>query len=404
MRIAAGEYGLGNAWGSVAQVSLLIGSRLKAKICLVVSSPMTVTTFLRQPIRQLGEEYEIYVAVNLRLGESLPVLEDAVTVLPVSIERKISPWRDLLALMQMIRLFRRYRFEIVHSVTPKAGLIAMAASFLSGIEIRIHTFTGQVWATRSGAARLVLKNVDRLIALLATHVLVDSASQRQFLLDEGVVAAGKSSVLAKGSISGVDTVRFRPNPEARSRIRHELGISGEDMVFLFLGRLNRDKGILDLAMAFAGIAGENLRAHLLLVGPDEENMRPAILNLTASCAGQVHFVDFATRPEDYLAAADVLCLPSYREGFGNVIIEAAAVGIPAIASRIYGVVDAVEENRTGLLYPARDIGALRAHLAELASAPALRLELGRQARLRAAAEFSGEKLAAAWLEYYRTLR
>ena len=365
---------------------------------------MTVTTFLRQPIRQLGETYEIYVAANLRPDKLLPGLEDAITVLPVGIERKISPWRDFLALIQMIRLFRRYRFEIVHSVTPKAGLIAMAASFLSGVNTRIHTFTGQVWATRSGAARLVLKNVDRLIALLATHVLVDSASQRQFLLDEGIVAAGKSSVLAKGSISGVDTERFRPNPEARSRIRHELGIPGENMVFLFLGRLNRDKGILDLATAFAGIAGENPRAHLLLVGPDEENMRPAILNLTASCAGQVHFVDFAKCPEDYLAAADVLCLPSYREGFGNVIIEAAAVGIPAIASRIYGVVDAVEENRTGLLYPARDIGALRACLAELANAPERRLELGHQARARALAEFSGEKLAAAWLEYYRTLR
>lgn len=365
---------------------------------------MTVNTFLRQPIRQLGEAYEIYVAANLRPGESLPGLEEAVTVLPVGIERKIFPWRDFLALMQMIRLFRRYRFEIVHSVTPKAGLIAMTAAFLSGIEIRIHTFTGQVWATRSGAARLVLKNVDRLIALLATHVLVDSTSQRQFLLDEGIVAASKSSVLAKGSISGVDTARFRPNPKARSHIRHELGIPDEDMVFLFMGRLNRDKGVLDLAAAFAGIAGENPRAHLLLVGPDEENMRPALLNLTADCAGQIHFVDFATRPEEYMAAADVLCLPSYREGFGNVIIEAAAVGIPAIASRIYGVVDAVEENCTGLLHTARDVGALRACLAELASAPVRRLELGRQARARALAEFSGEKLAAAWLEYYRALR
>lgn len=157
--------------------------------------------------------------------------------------------------------------------------------------------------------------------------------------------------------------------------------------------------MLDLAAAFAGM--NDIRSHLLVVGPDEEHMGPQIVQLTSSCAERVHFVGFATRPEEYMAAADVLCLPSYREGFGSVVIEAAAVGIPAIGSRIYGVVDAIVENYSGLLFEARDVSGLQVALAALASDKTRRIQLGRQARERVLAEFTSEILAAAWLEFYQ---
>lgn len=360
---------------------------------------MTVNAFLQQPIRRLSEVYDVHVALNLSPGESLSGLDEVVTVWPVAIERKITPWRDLMALWRLFRLFRRHRFRLVHSVTPKAGLLAMLAAFLAGVDIRIHTFTGQVWATRRGIARRVLKGMDRLIALLGTYALVDSASQRQFLLDEGVLGVSRSGVLAEGSISGVDTAQFRPDAEARKRVRGGLGIAEADTVFLFLGRLNRDKGVLDLAAAFAGMHDES--AHLLVVGPDEENIGQRMLELLGPHAGKAHFVGFASRPEEYMAAADVLCLPSYREGFGSVIIEAAAVGVPAIGSRIYGVVDAIREGYSGLLFEARDIGGLCAAMKKLSANRELRLQLGVQARERARNVFSSEKLAAAWLEFYR---
>ncbi|MFA5370481.1 MAG: glycosyltransferase [Sideroxydans sp.] len=372
---------------------------MKEKICLVVSSAMTVNAFLQQPIRRLSKSYDVYMVLNLGAGESLQGLENLVTVLPVAIERKIAPWRDLLALGKIIILFRRHRFKLVHSVTPKAGLLAMLASSISGVGIRIHTFTGQVWVTRHGIARWVLKSVDKLIALLGTYALVDSPSQRQFLLDEGVLRASKSGVLAQGSISGVDTTRFCPDAEARRRIREELKIAEDETTFLFLGRLNHDKGVLDLAAAFAGMQDE--RAHLLVVGPDEEIIASQMAKLTERCGGKVHFVGFASKPEQYMAAADVLCLPSYREGFGNVVIEAAAVGIPAIGSRIYGVVDAIQENCSGLLFEAHDVAGLQAAMMAIANNKELRLQLGRQARERAISIFASEKLAAAWLELYR---
>ena len=372
---------------------------MKKKICLVVSSPMTVNAFLQQPIRHLCQDYDVHVALNLESGESLRGLEEMVTILPVAIERKIAPWRDLLALWQMILLFRRHQFKLVHSVTPKAGLLAMLASRLAGVDIRIHTFTGQVWVTRTGLARQILKGMDRLIAQLGTYALVDSASQRQFLLDEGVLTESGSGVLAQGSISGVDTMRFCPNAEARQRIRGELGIAEGATVFLFLGRLNRDKGVLDLAAAFAGL--KDGRSHLLVVGPDEENISQQMMALTRHCRERVHFVGFALKPEEYMAASDVLCLPSYREGFGSVVIEAAAVGIPAIGSRIYGVVDAIQEGHSGLLFEARDVPGLRAAMEAMSGDDGLRLQFGKQSRERAIAVFASDKLATAWLEFYR---
>lgn len=360
---------------------------------------MTVSAFLQQPIRRLCTKYDVYVALNINPGDSLSGLEDRVTILPVAIERKIAPWRDLRALWQILVLFRRHRFKLVHSVTPKAGLLAMLAAFLTGVDIRIHTFTGQVWATRHGAARLLLKSMDKLIALLSTFALADSPSQRQFLLDEGVVTASGSGVLVHGSISGVDTIRFRPDSQARERLREELKVAEADTLFLFLGRLNRDKGVLDLANAFSGMDNEHV--HLLFVGPDEGELGQQLRRLTEGCEKRVHFVGYAEKPEEYMAAADVLCLPSYREGFGNVVIEAAAVGIPAIGSRIYGVEDAIQEHVSGSLFTARDVAGLREAMRHMVDDSERRLQLGRQARERAIRDFSSDRLAAAWLEFYQ---
>jgi glycosyltransferase involved in cell wall biosynthesis len=372
---------------------------LKKKVCFVVSSAMTVNAFLREPVMRLSEQYEVNVVLKLNPEESLSDLEGASNIYPVRIERKISPLRDFLAMCEMVSLFRRCRFQLVHSVTPKAGLLAMTSAFIAGVNVRIHTFTGQVWATRTGLSRLLLKIADKWIGWLATDILVDSASQRRFLIEEGVLSEIKSGVLAQGSISGVNIRRFKPDDRARAKIRNGLLIAEEDIVFLYLGRLTRDKGLLDLASAFAGI--DNAGAHLLVIGPDEECIGSQMLTLAEENAGRIHLSGFAVKPEEYIAAADVLCLPSYREGFGNTVIEAAAAGIPAIGSRIYGLIDAIAENKSGLLFEARNVKELRNCMSALCNDKAFRTRLGRQARERVLAQFTSEKLVLSWLDYYR---
>ena len=371
----------------------------RKRICFVTASPLTVRAFLSDQIATLAREHDVTVISNFESGEQLEALRGVARVLSVPIKRDIAPLADLRCLWRLLRVFRHERFDIVHTVTPKAGLLAQVTAFVLRVPVRIHVFTGQAWVTRGGPWRWFLRIIDWLFAGLATHVLVDSPSQREFLIRQGVVSAHKSRVLLSGSICGVDTERFRPDREMRARIRAALGIGDNTVVFLFVGRLNADKGLLDLARAYAdpGLRG----AVLLVVGPDEERIRPRMHELGGGA--RLIFLDYTPAPQDYMAAADVFCLPSYREGFGTVIIEAAAAGVPAIASNIYGVRDAVADGETGLLHPARDVAAIRGCMLRLARDEALRLRLGRAAREHAVRRFAMPAITAALIEYYRGL-
>jgi len=361
-----------------------------------VASEITVRAFLVGHLRALVEQYDVSVVVNTNNPSFLDDLGLQLRVIPLRIERNIAPLRDLAALFALIGLFRRERFDLLHSVTPKAGLLAMLAGKMAGIRLRIHTFTGQVWATRSGFSRFLLKSMDRLLAACATHLLADSVSQRDFLVAEGVVRKAKVGVLAKGSICGVDSVRFHPDAAARQAIRKELGIKQKEVTFLFLGRLNRDKGVLDLAQAFTRLSGD---CRLLFVGPDEAGMQAEIESITEHHP-HVHFVAYTDKPATYMAAADVFCLPSYREGFGSVILEAAACGVPAIGSRIYGVTEAIEEGKSGFLFPPGDVDALAGIMRRLLENSSLRVQMGEYARQRAEHDFASQRVTEAWLEYY----
>ena len=276
----------------------------------------------------------------------------------------------------------------------------MLAGALAGVPVRVHTFTGQVWATRKGVARSILKRMDWLLGALTTAPLVDSFSQRDFLVSERVLPEGKARVLAHGSISGVDTQRFQSNEKARAKIRGRYNIEPKDIVFLCVGRLSRDKGILDLAHAFAELADEHRGAHLMLVGPDEANIEGAVRTICKSCEGRLHVVGQTNTPEDYMAAADVFCLPSYREGFGSVIIEAAATGIPAIGSRIYGITDAIEEGRTGFLHEPGDVQGIAELMQRFLKDAELRQPMGAAARHRARKLYAQQKVTDALMAFY----
>jgi len=375
----------------------------RPRICIVVAAPLTLKAFMLGHLQALARIAEVTVVADFGPEDGAFPWPDAITRVAIPIARPIAPWADLLALLALFRIFRRQRFDLVHSITPKAGLLAMLAGALAGVPLRLHTFTGQVWVTRAGFMRSLLKRADRLIAQLATGVLADSASQRAFLIDQGIVAASKSAVLARGSICGVDTARFRPDACARERVRRRHGIPPGDVVFLYLGRINRDKGLLDLARAFAEVGSRHPDAHLLLVGPDEGNLRAELVRAAAACAGRLHNVDVTDRPQEYFAAADVFCLPSYREGFGTTIIEAAAAGVPAIGSRIYGITDAIVEGETGLLFEAGKVRQLAQSMRTLAGDASLRRRTGQRARERAVRDFSSTVVTAALLEYYEKL-
>ncbi len=371
------------------------------KLCYVATIPAVVHAFLRTHIQAAAEKYEVTVVCSSEDKHLLDNVNARFIFLPIT--RKPSPWVDMLILFQLFKLFRRERFDIVHSIMPKTGMLAMVAAKLARVPVRIHTFTGQVWVTKQGVGRTLLKWFDKLIGMLATCVLADSASQRDFLVSEGVLSSSKAKVIGAGSICGIDSVRFHPDIGKRQTVRQELGVAQDAKVILFVGRLNRDKGMLDLAAAFFAIAKQRPDVELVLVGSEEDVPFGRMQEICYTAKDHLHYVNFTATPEQYMNAADVFCLPSYREGFGMTIIEAAACGVPAVASRIYGITDAVADGQTGLLFPAGDVAALTEALQKLIDDDDLRQRLGDAARVRTLALFSSEKIAREMMMLYDSL-
>ena len=375
----------------------------RKKICIVATVPYALIMFMKPHIDMFASKYNVTLIANGAEKDMQTLLNEHVRFIPLNIERNISLLKDVRALFSLLKIFRREKFDVVHSIGPKSALLAMFSALLAGVPYRIHTFTGQVWATRVGVSKFVLKTFDRVIALCATGLLADSFSQRQFLVNQNIVAERKIVVLGHGSVCGVDVERFKPNIEIRTKIRNALGIPQNAIVFLFLGRLNSDKGIRDLAEAFSSLATQMPNARLLVVGPDEGGMDKILQWTLEKCRSQFHRVGYTSRPEDYMASADIFCLPSYREGFGSVIIEAAATGVPSVASKIYGLMDAVVDGETGILHPPKDIDEIKLALLQLSNDSFLRQKMAAQAKVRVQTYFTIDILTSAMREYYSKL-
>lgn len=368
------------------------------KICFVLTAEFAVKAFLREHIRTLSKNFDVYVVVNTNNPDLLQELGLKATLIPLAIKREISPIFDFMCLVNLSWIFVRHRFDAVHSITPKAGLLAMLSGWLTFRSVRVHTFQGEVWVTKKGFMRWLLISLDKLVAMISTHLTVVSKSEKKFLSDNKVINSNKAIVFSEGSISGVDTTRFYPDFHKRIEIREKLNIPLEDTALLFIGRINRDKGILDLVSAYAGISSKNV--HLIIVGPDEHNLSEDIINRLSHKKHLLHLIPETDNPADFMNVADILCLPSYREGFGVVIIEAAACAVPCIASNIYGITDAVINEETGLLHAPGDINDIRNKINILLGDPAYRKNLGQKALNRVLQSFNSIQLTQAWLNFY----
>ena len=360
-------------------------------------------TFMSNHLLRLSELYEVTAVADFCMEDLSDPWLPGVHLKSIHIVRQIDLWNDIKALALLLIFFRHQRFDVVHSVTPKASLLAMTAARLVGIPYRIQNLSGQVWATRRGFNRFILKYADRFTASNATHMLSDSLSQINFLESEKVVRTGWVEMLGHGSISGVDIERFRPDLDKRKIIRDKLGVPNTALLLLFVGRLNRDKGALELAKAFSQLSYYREDVWLAVVGTDEAGIGSDFDKLCGKSVSRVRRLGYTEFPEHYMAAADILILPSYRESFGITLIEAAACGIPAIASRIYGITDAVEENVTGLLHPPGDVTSIVNCLQVLCNDRDLRLKMGKAARIRVEKDFSMDTITAAFIDYYKKL-
>lgn len=378
----------------------------KLRVVRVVTASFIVPWHLGNMLKRMPRDFEVCV-----VGQGVSDHKadfPGVRWVDIDINRKLSVISDLMALWRLCLFLNEYKPDIVHSVMHKAALLTAIAGYVCRVPVRINTFTSQYWATKRGIQRWIYYASDWIVNRLNTLCLTDSPSQSEYLKDHSIHRNGEPlPVLLRGSLSGVDLERFdreRIAPEA-ANLRAELGIGSADFVFTYLARKNRNKGAFDVLHAFGMVRKTCANVRLLFVGPDESDGELAALRVSRpDLFEKVSDNDRAvTRHEIYLGASDVLCLPSYMEGFGSVVIEAAAIGVPTIGSNIPGLVDSISDRESGILFPAGDVNRLAEIMTDFAKHPDNYSQMRLQAMSRARAFFSADQVYGALKDCYKNL-
>jgi glycosyltransferase involved in cell wall biosynthesis len=378
------------------------------RVCRVATVPFFVLHHLRsQLLDSVAAGHEVVVITSPGAGADEVAKLPGIVFHSIAIERSIAPKRDLVALWKLFRLLRRLRPEIVHSTTPKAGLVSAIAGWLARVPVRLHTFTGQAWVELSGPVRWIAQAGDWLIVRLNTRCYADSASQRDFLIGRGLGTPARLFVLGAGSLAGVDVRLFDPERllPGVQRTREQLCLAATARVISFIGRVTRDKGVVELVQAFASLYERFPDVALVVVGPLEPERDPLPSGILARLHSdpRIRLVGYNPAPEKYLALSVLLCLPSYREGFGNVVIEAAALGVPTVGTDIVGLRDAIVDADTGTLVPVKDVQALADALAGLLEDEPRRRRMGAAARARALEQFDSKVVNRRLMDEYAAL-
>ncbi|MBR4480898.1 MAG: glycosyltransferase family 4 protein [Prevotella sp.] len=329
------------------------------KIIRATTIPKSLDVFCRGILKKLSEKYEV-VALSSPGEEMQAIAErEGVRTITVPMERHISPWKDIVALFRLIQVFRQERPTMVHSMTPKAGLLCMVAAWLTRVPVRVHTFTGLVFPTAKGLQRKLLMLTDSITCRCATYIIPEGEGVKNDLFDYGITTK-PLRVLGFGNVMGVDMHIYSRRPEVMEKAR--LLRDEHSFTFLFVGRIVRDKGINELCEAFDRLSKEYPQARLLLVGWREDALDPVSDETLALIDSNPSIDDVGEVWGDgllaYYAAADCFVLPSYREGFPNTVLEAGAMGLPSIVTDINGSREIIVENENGMIVPPRDADAL----------------------------------------------
>lgn len=331
-----------------------------------------------------------------------------VPVHSIAMPRRMSPVQDARSLAELTTLIARLRPDLVHSHTPKGGLLGTIAATIARVKARIYHMRGLPMITMHGSQRRIMTATERTSCGLATRVLANSHSLRQVAIEERLCRPSKIQVLGSGSGNGVDSSgRFDPSrigEDDRSAFRSRLGIPDAAPVLGYLGRLVRDKGVSELVEAWQAVRAMQPDAHLVVGGVFEE--RDALSPHTREALEgdpRIHLMGFVNETPIFYRAIDVLVLPTYREGFPNVLLEASAMRVPIVATRVTGCVDAVVDGETGTLVPPRDSVRLATAIARYLESPQLRRQHGDAGRDRIDREFRRDRLWHALLGVYDEL-
>lgn len=376
---------------------------MKKKICFVVSAPSTARVFLKNHFVSLSVYYDVYLVANIHDSSEIEGLNLS-GYKSIEIERRPNIKKDLKALGELLRYFKEMNFDSVQAQASKPSLLTAIAAKQAGIPVRIRIFTGQIWCNMTGFKRQIFKIIDRLTVRLNTHILADGKPQMEYLIEQGIVKREKIRVLGNGSICGVDASKFNPNIEERREVRKELGYADNDVVYTFLGRLRKEKGIREILSAFNKLVVECPQARLILFGRDEDNCTSWLKEFpNINDGSKVNIYGYTNQPYRMLQAGDVYMLPSYREGFGMSVLEASCMKLPVICSDIYGMADTFVDGVTGLKCKVRDDETLYECMKKMYGDKELREKMGLAGRYRVEELFPKELVTKAWTAFYKEI-
>jgi glycosyltransferase involved in cell wall biosynthesis len=335
----------------------------KNKLIRITTVATSLKILLKGQLSFMKDHYEV---IGVSTGDS--DLEDVATtegvrVVPVAMTRTISPWKDLRSVYKLYRLFKQEKPMIVHTHTPKAGIVGMMAARFAGVKIRLHTVAGLPLMEAKGVKRIVLNWVEKLTYAFATKVYPNSLGLYNFIIEQRFCKAQKLKVIANGSSNGIDVSYFDPktiSEEKKQHLKNELSIGVHDFVFIFVGRLVGDKGLNELIAAFKLLSNNLENLKLLLVGDAEAALDPLHPETVSEMKTNPHIigVGFQDDVRPYFAISDTLVFPTYREGFPNVVMQAGAMGLPAIVTNINGCNEIIVQGENGAIIPAKHTQAL----------------------------------------------
>lgn len=342
----------------------------KRKLIRITTVPLSLEKLLEGQLAFMSDYYEVTAVSSDKNRLQKYGKEEGVAVFHLELTRKITPLKDFLALYKLIKFLRKEKPQIVHTHTPKAGIIGMMAAYFAKVPLRIHTVAGLPLMEASGLKRKVLNFVEKRTYKYATHVYPNSRGLYDFVVSEGFITLDKLGFIGKGSSNGIDTNYF--NPELYSsadneKLRNDLSIPITDFVFVFVGRLVTDKGVNELVTAFVSLQKKYANCSLLLVGSFEAELDR--LERATCVAIDIHSKIYKTgyqidvRP--YFVVGDALVFPSYREGFPNVVLQAGAMRLPAIVSNINGCNEIIRHEINGFLIPSKNSDKLEEAMEKL---------------------------------------
>ena len=375
---------------------------MKQKIIRTSTVATSLNTFCRGTLRDLSRLYDV-VAVSTPDHELQEIAQrEGIRVIGVPMSRPIAPLRDLVSLWRLIRVFRHERPAMVHSITPKAGLLSMIAAWICRVPVRLHTFTGLVFPTATGLKKRILILTDRITCACATHIVPEGEGVKADLINYNITRK-PLQVLGYGNIRGIDLDHYRRSPEVMEKA---LTLRKPNLfTFVFIGRVVRDKGIDELVEAFSLLHSEHPQTRLILVGRAEDNLDPVSPNTRRTIASHpaIEAVGNQSDVRPWLAASDALVFPSYREGFPNVVIEAGALDLPSIVTDINGSREIIVHGQNGIIVPPRNAQALLQAMTQFVQNPQATQAMALKARQMIASRFEKSFVQKCLFDYYNQI-